>query len=76
MDGMQDADIYVCVGYELCRLSLCVGSPELPMSDDLYSAHMYCWKAAVVDYLYKSRLSSQQVYLTVSGQHTPLSYDE
>jgi len=54
-------------GYHLCRLSLRVGSPELPISDDLHAAHVFCWKAAVVDFLQKSRVSSLRVGLTVSG---------
>jgi len=56
-----------CVGYELCRLSLCVGAPQSPLSDDLSAAHLFCWKAAVVDYLQKCRMTSHRVGLTVSG---------
>ena len=60
------------VGYELCRLSLCVGSPQCPVSDELYAAHVFCWKVAVVDYLQKCRQSSHRVGLTVSGQFIKL----
>ena len=68
---VSDATDRLCdwsvVGYELCRLSLCVGAPQPPVSDELHAAHVFCWKAAVVDYLQKCRVSSHRVGLTVSG---------